>query len=123
MILKEATIGGVVYLAWNENEMALPESERVGFNYGPLSNKVKIKLLHESGLGHSSPNGVDVCKAAIDDLGKKITNLKGANGEVLDTVAKCLAYQDADNELAYMLEIQGLTIWRRQMGEEVGLKN
>ena len=124
MVLREATIGGVVYLDWNTVEMAKPEAERVTFQYGPLTNREKINLLHSSsGLGLMYPNGADVCLAAIDAKGLKIKNLSGAKGEVLDTVQKLLEYNDAGNETAYMVELVGVVIWRRQSGEEVGLKN
>lgn len=123
MILKEATVGGKVYLDWMEGEEALDESERVAFNYGPITNKVKIKLLHTTVNERGMPNGADVCKAAIDDLGLRVVNLKAADGTDLDTISKILAYPDKDLTLAYMIEMVGAIIWGKQAGEEVGLKN
>lgn len=123
MILKEATVGGKIYLDWMESEKSLDESEKVAFNYGPLSNKTKINLLHKSVNDRGVPNGGDVCKAAIDDLGLKVENLKAADGKELDTIAKILAYPDKDLTLAYMIEMVGTLIWAKQTGEEVGLKN
>jgi hypothetical protein len=123
MILKEATVGGKIFLDWMESEKALDESERVAFNYGPISNKVKIRLLHQTVNERGIPNGADVCKAAIDDLGLKVVNLKAADGSELDTIQKMLAYHDKDLTLAYIIEMVGSIIWAKQTGEEVGLKN
>jgi len=123
MIIQEATIGGTVYCEWDEKEMALPESERVSFDYGAISNRDKIDLMHKSYRTAGFPNGADVCLAAIDGKGKKIRNLKKADGTVLDTVAKCLEFNDADNFIANVIELVGYKIWRRQSGEEVELKN
>lgn len=118
MILQEAVIGGVVYLDYIEAEMALPESDRVAFEYRALTNREKIDLLHRTTNGRGMPNGADVCAVAV----KKIRNLNDAKGNPLDTVDKLLAYPDKDNSLAYMLVIVGARIWAKQSGEEV-LKN
>jgi len=123
MILQEAIIGGTIYLDYVESEMALPESERVAFDYGPIPNRVRVDLLHRTSNGNGAPNGLEVCRAAIDGNNKKIKNLFGEKKEVLDTVEKVLAYPDKDMVLAYMLEIVGMKIWRKQVGEDVDLKN
>jgi hypothetical protein len=119
VILHEAVIGGTVFLEYIESEMALPEAERVAFDYRALTNREKVDLLHKTTNGRGIPNGADVCVAAV----KKIRNLTRADGTPLDTVEKVLAYNDSDNWLAYMLVIVGAKIWSRQSGEEVGLKN
>ncbi len=122
MILKEATIGGTIYVDWLEDETKLPEAERIAFDYGPLSNRVKIDLLHNSRSATGFPNGADVCKAAIDGTGRKVKNITTPTGEKLDTIEKLLAYNGEGNSIAYMIEIAGCEIWKRQAGE-VGLKN
>jgi len=119
VILQEAVIGGTVYLDYIESEMEKPEAERVAFDYRALTNREKVDLLHRSTNGNGIPNGVDVCSIAV----KKVRNLFGKDETPLDTVEKMLAFNDADNVLAYMLVIVGAKIWRRQGGEEVGLKN
>lgn len=123
MILKEALIGGTVYLDWIDEENALPETERVAFDYGPIPNRVRVEMLHRTSNANGIPNGADVCKAAIDDAGKKVRNLKAADGTELDSIAKILAYPDKDIALAYMVELVGMQIWRRQAGEEKTIKN
>jgi hypothetical protein len=122
MILREATIGGVVYLEDFDDEMALPENERVAFPYGPLTTRERVDLIHRSANIAGQPNGADVCLAAIDGKGKKIINLRGKDGTVIDTVAKFMAY-GSDNTPAYILEIVGVTIWRKQNISEALIKN
>ena len=122
MILKEATVGGTVYVDWLEDETKLPESERIAFDYGPISNRAKIDLLHNTRGTTTIPNGADVCKAAIDGTGRKVKNITTPTGDKLDTIEKLLAYNDDGNQIAYMIEIIGCEIWKRQSGE-VGLKN
>ncbi|MFA5165409.1 MAG: hypothetical protein WC481_07595 [Candidatus Omnitrophota bacterium] len=119
MVLEEATIGGTVYLEYDESEMALPEKERVAFDYRALTNREKIDLLHKSTGEWGIPNGADVCLTAVT----RVRNLAGRDGAALDSVAKLLAYHDKDNKIAYMLTLVGAKIWRRQSGDEVGLKN
>lgn len=118
MILEEATIGGTVYLEYDEKEMALPEKERVAFDYRALTNREKIDLLRSTGEWNI-PNAADVCLTAVT----RVRNLNSKEGAPLDTIAKCLAYHDKNNNIAYMLTIVGAKIWMRQSGEEVGLKN
>jgi hypothetical protein len=119
MVLQEALIGGTVYLEYVEEEMSLPEMERVAFEYRALTNREKIDLLHRTTNSRGVPNGGDVCAIAV----KKIRNLAKADGTPLDTVEKILSYSDKDNSLAYMLFIVGSIIWRRQGGESINLKN
>jgi hypothetical protein len=119
MILEEATIGGTVYLEYDEKEMALPEKERVAFDYRALTNREKIDLLHKSTGEWGIPNGADVCLVAVT----RVRNLAGKDGNVLDSIPKMLAYKDGNNRIAYMITLVGAKIWRRQSGEEVGLKN
>jgi hypothetical protein len=123
VILKEATIGGTVYLDYLDSEMALPESERVAFDYGAISNKIRGVLIHKSTGESGIPLGADVCREAIDGTGNKIRNLTAADGTPLDSVAKLQSYHDKDLAIAYMLEVVGMQIWRRQAGEEVERKN
>lgn len=120
MILQEATIGGTVYLDYDDDEMALDEKDRVAFDYRALTNREKIDLLHRTGGNRGIPNGADVCLIAV----KKVRNLLQRDGKTpLDTVQKLLEYPDVNNGIAYMLTIVGSKIWMRQSGEEVGLKN
>lgn len=119
MILQEATIGGVIYLDYLETEMALPEAERVAFEYRALTNREKVDLLHRTTNGRGVPNGGDVCLIAV----KKIRNLLDDKGNKLDTVEKLMSYPDKDNSLAYMLVIVGGRIWAKQSGDEVERKN
>jgi hypothetical protein len=119
MIMKEATVGGTVHLDYLESEMALPEAERVAFDYRPLTNRERVDLLHRTTNSRGAPNGAEVCQVAVT----KIRNLTRADGQPLDTVEKLMAYPDKDNSLAYMIVIIGSRIWARQAGEEVGLKN
>jgi hypothetical protein len=120
MILQEATIGGTVYLDYDDDEMALDEKDRVAFDYRALTNREKIDLLHRSTGSRGIPNGADVCLIAV----KKVRNLMQRDGKTaLDTVGKLLEYPDVNNSIAYMLTIVGAKIWVRQAGEEVGLKN
>jgi lambda repressor-like predicted transcriptional regulator len=120
VILKEAIIGGTIYLDWIESENALPEAERVAFDYGSISNRKRIELLHKSADG--IPNPADVALAAIDDMGKKVRNLKAADGTALDTVRKILDYPDDEMALATMIYAVGRRIWLKQFGGEQ-LKN
>lgn len=122
MILSEATVGGVIYLEWIDSEMKLPEDQRVAFNYGVLTTRERIDLLHKTSNASGKPNGVDVCMAAIDRKGLKIKNLFGKDGAIIDTIEKCLSY-DSDTFLAYMLELVGLTIWDRQNITAAQIKN
>jgi hypothetical protein len=122
MILKEATIGGVVYLEEFDDEMALPENERVAFHYGPLTTRERVDLLHSTINGSGRPNGADVCLKSIDGKGKKISNLFGKDGSPVDTVSKCILYS-TDNSLAYIIEIVGMHIWDRQNISEALIKN
>lgn len=120
MILKEALIGGTVYLDYDKTEMALPENDRVAFCYRALTNREKVDLLHVACDEKGLPNFADVCKKAVTS----IKNLYAEDGVTpIDTIDKILSYTDKDNVLAYMLVIVGTKIWIRQAGEEVGLKN
>jgi len=119
MVLKEATIGGTVYLDYLASEQELPESERVAFDYRPLTNRERTDLLHRTTNTRGFPNGAEVCKVAV----KAIRNLTKENGQPLDTIEKIMEYPDKDNTLAYMLILVGSRIWERQAGEGVGLKN
>jgi hypothetical protein len=123
MILQEAKIGGKLYLDYDPAEMALPEAERVTFNYGPISNLRRVELLSNGLNKQGKPNYVEVCRAAIDELGKKVDNLKDKNGNALDTIEKILAWKDGGKTIAYMIVIIGHAIWEAQDGAEVGLKN
>lgn len=123
MILHEATIGGVIYLDWIDSEMALPEAERVAFEYGAISNRDKVSLIYKNMGGNTMPDPADVCMAAIDGLGKKVRNLKGPDGSPLDTIDKMLKCKDADLTIAYIIANVGMKIWARQNGGEEGLKN
>jgi hypothetical protein len=122
MILQEAKIGGTLYLDYDPDEMALPESERVAFNYGPISNRARVELLHKSINRNGYPNYADICKSAIDDLGKRIDNLKDSNGNDLDTIGKMLEWKDGGKGISLMITIIGRKIWDAQDGELV-LKN
>ncbi|MBE3143206.1 MAG: hypothetical protein IMZ61_04680 [Planctomycetes bacterium] len=119
MILQEATIGGTVYLEYDDEQMKLPEAERVAFKYRVLTNKEKIDLIHKTQGVSGRPNGGDVCLTACT----QVDNLMRSDGTALDTVIKMMAYPDVHNRIAYMLTIVGAAIWYRQTGEEAGLKN
>lgn len=120
MILKEALIGGTVYLDYDEREMALPENERIAFDYRALTNREKINLLHKNINGIGRPNGAEICELSVI----KVRNLFYTDGKTpMDTIAKLLDYKDGGNTIAYMLTIVGAMIWNRQSGDEVGLKN
>ena len=122
MILKEATIGGVVYLDWVKSEMALPEKDRVAFEYGAISEGKRQELLNDSIGVDKMPDPAKICKAAIDDLGKKIRNLKAEDGTVIDTVEKLLARSN-DLMMTYLLYTVGRKIWVNQSGGSVDTKN
>jgi hypothetical protein len=123
MVLKEAFVGGTIYLSWIKSEMALPEAERVAFDYGPISNRARLKLLHGGYNEDGTPDQVAICIEAIDKQDKKIRNLKNAQGEPLDTIEKVLDANGNDPFIAYMLTFVGNKIWAGQRGSEVGLKN
>ncbi len=119
MVLQEATIGGTVYLEYDDDQMKLDEKDRVAFDYRALTNREKIDLLHRSAGRGGIPNGADICLVAVT----KVRNLEKRDGSALDSIQKMLEYQDINNTIAYMIEIIGSRIWSRQCGEEVGLKN
>jgi len=140
MILEEATVGGVVYVDYIEREMKLPEQERVAFLYRALTNREKIQLIHDA--RGKQPNGAEVASVAVtgvknlkgkpdkvkkDGVLEKMKTLFGVTDKTelvdLDTIEKVLVYPDKGMELAYMVEVAGVTIWKRQSGEEVELKN
>ncbi|MGV0982620.1 MAG: hypothetical protein ACOYB0_09685 [Polynucleobacter sp.] len=140
MILQEALVGGTLYLDYLESELALPEKERVAFDYRALTNKEKVKLIH--GAEGRFPNGADVCLVAVTAVHnlKGIVDNKKKGGAFdalkrifdkekipdtvdLDTIEKILAYPDKDLTLAYVLEGIGTRIWFKQMGQEEELKN
>lgn len=117
MVLQEAMIGGTVFLEYDDEEMKLEEKDRVAFDYRALTNREKIDLMYKT---KGSMNGADVCLVAVT----KVRNLfEKDKVTALDTIEKMLGYKDAGNEITNMLVIVGSEIWRRQSGEEVGLKN
>jgi hypothetical protein len=122
MILAEATIGGVLYLDWIDSEMALPETERVAIEYGTITNKERIDLIHRSSI-NGLPNPSDIALIAIDGKGKKIRNLKGADGTILDTVQKCLSYNDEKMIISQIIYRIGTSIWLKQLLTDEQQKN
>lgn len=119
MILERALVGGTIYLDYEPAEMALPEADRVAFDYGPISMQKRIELVYQGINKFGYPNPAAVCKAAIDDLGKKIRNLKAPDGEELDSIEKLLACKDGGKSIAYMITIVGRKIWDAQDGEGI----
>lgn len=123
MILKEALVGGTLYLDWIEEENNKPIDERVAFEYGTLSSKQRVELIHKTVNSNGIPDPIAVCKMAIDGNGKKVKNLLSGDGKELDTIEKILDYKNADLSLAYILSMIGSKIWINQMGDSQVIKN
>jgi hypothetical protein len=119
MIMKEAVLGGSYWIDWLPSEQAKPESERVMFEYRPLTNRERLEIADKVMV---DANGT-IRYPSIEIMKRCITGIRNLEDGSIDTFAKLMDHPGLDEHMLVILTIAAREIWQRQTGTGDLLKN